>query len=98
MLASYPFQPQGLVRLFYFFVVLGAVGVVLMVLIGLNRDDVLSRIEKTEPGKVTWSLRFILNVGVFAALPLMTLIASESPGISSFLFSWLSPALRALVH
>jgi len=68
------------------------------VLIGLNRGDVLSRVEKTEPGKVTWSSRYVLNLAVFAAVPLMTLIASESPAISSFLFSWLSPTLRALVR
>jgi hypothetical protein len=95
LLSCYPFQPQTLIKLVFFFIVAGTIGTIVFVMSRLNRDEVLSRITKTEPGQITWNSTFILNLLVFGAVPLLTLISSEFPAVRDLLFSWFSPILKA---
>ena len=96
LLASYPYPPQSLLRLILLVVMAGTVGTLIVVLVQMNRDEVLSRIDRTEPGKVTWNASFILNLLTFAGLPLLTLLSSEIPELRQILFSWAEPLLRML--
>jgi hypothetical protein len=95
LLSCYPFQPQSLAKLVFFFIVIGTIGAIVLVMSRLNRDEVLSRITQTEPGRITWNATFILNLLVFGGVPLLALISSEFPGVRDFLFSWLGPVLKA---
>ncbi|HYH82946.1 MAG TPA: hypothetical protein VEX86_24340 [Longimicrobium sp.] len=94
--SSYPYQPQSLVKLLLFVLLLAAVAAVIKVMVEMNRDDVLSRIARTEPGKLTWDRHFILNALVFGLVPLSTLIGSEFPVVRSILFAWIYPITRML--
>ena len=96
LLSSYPYPPQSLLRLILLVVLGGTVGSLIFVLIQMNRDEVLSRIDRTEPGKVTWNLRFVMNLLTFGALPLLTLLSSEFPELRKFLFAWAEPILKLL--
>jgi hypothetical protein len=96
LLSSYPYPPQSLLRLILLVVLGGTVGSLIFVLIQMNRDEVLSRIDRTEPGKVTWNLRFVMNLLTFGALPLLTLLSSEFPELRKFLFAWAEPILKML--
>ncbi len=94
--SAYPYQPQSLVKLLLFVLLVVTVGAVLKVMVGMNRDDVLSRIAGTDPGKLTWDRNFIVNALIFGLVPLFTLISSEFPVVRSILFAWIYPIARML--
>jgi hypothetical protein len=94
LLSSYPFQPQSVLKVIYAIVLVGGVGSLLLVIVQMNRDDVLSAISNTEAGTVSWDPQFISAVATYGAVPLITLISTESPAVREFLFSWVTPLLR----
>jgi hypothetical protein len=94
LISSYPFQPQGIVKVVLLFVLLVTVGALLFVMSALNRDDVLSLIAKTDPGRITWSRDFVLNALTVGIVPIATLISAALPGWN--LFGWLQPLLHAI--
>jgi len=96
LLSSYPYPPQSLLRLILLVVLGGTVGALIFVLVQMNRDEVLSRIDRTEPGRVTWNFSFVMNLLTFGALPLLTLLSSEFPELRKFLFAWAEPILKML--
>ena len=97
LLSSYPFQPQGIVKLAFIALLLSTVVVLFLVMTQMSRDDVLSSITRTDAGKVSWDTTMVLNVALFGAIPLLALLSSEFPGVRSFLFSWAEPMVRSLV-
>ncbi len=97
LLGSYPYQPQSKLRLILLTVLIGAVGVLIFVLTQMNRNEVLSLIARTDPGRVTWNMPFLLNMFTFAVVPLLALLSSEFPGLRIALFSWLQPLVGALL-
>jgi hypothetical protein len=97
LVASYPYQPQSKLRLILLIVLVGSVGILIIVLVQMNRNEVLSRIAHTDPGRITWNMPFLLNVFTFAVVPLLALLSSEFPGLRNALFSWVQPLVAALV-
>jgi hypothetical protein len=97
-ISSYPFVPESLIKLLLFGMLLATIVAVLKVMVEMNRDEVLSRIARTEPGKVSWDLQFVLNALLFGLVPLLTLVSSEFPGIGDFLFAWIGPLTRMAGH
>jgi hypothetical protein len=97
LLYSYPFQPQGLVRLLFTLILLITIGVIVYVSTQMNRNPLLSQIAGTAPGAVTWDAGFVGNLVTFGLVPLLTLLGSAFPGFRNFLFSWAEPLVRALV-
>ena len=96
LVSSYPYQPQSLLRLILLLVLAGSVGSIVAVLVQTNRDEVLSRIARTEPGRLTWNGTFIVNLFTFGVLPLLTLLSSEFPGLRVALFAWVQPVVNAV--
>jgi hypothetical protein len=95
LIVAYPFQPASVVRTMYLLIIGVSVVTLVAVLVRMNRDPVLSAIAGTNAGEVTWDARFVLNLVTFGAVPILTLLGSEFPELRGFLFSWVSPALRA---
>ena len=93
-LRSYPFLASRAIgwTLTLIFATL-ATGVV-FVLAQMSKDAILSRISDTKPGEVSGD--FYVRVLSFGALPVLTLLASQFPSISRFLFSWVQPGIEAL--
>jgi hypothetical protein len=93
-LHAYPFQAPHNIgwTMTAVFVVLGS-GVVL-VFVQMDKDAILSRLSRTNPGEL--DRQFILRLISFGALPLLTVLASQFPSIGRFLFSWVQPGLEAL--
>ena len=96
LLSSYPYEPQSLLKLVFFVILLTTVGALLRVSVEMNRDEVLSRVAKTEPGKLTWDRHFVMNGLVFGIVPIATLVSSEFPAVRDFLFAWIYPLTRML--
>jgi hypothetical protein len=96
LISSYPYHPQSHLRLILLFVLVGSVGAVVAVMVQTNRNEVLSRIARTEPGRLTWDGTFVFNLFTFGVVPLLTLLSSEFPGLRNALFAWVQPLVSAL--
>ncbi len=66
-------------------------GVTLIIYTEMFRDDILSRTTETTSGKLDGG--FFEKIVPVLGLPLLTLIASQFPEVSNFLFSWVGPGL-----
>jgi hypothetical protein len=93
-LSVYPFQPQLGIRLSLMMLLAGIVVVVGTVYAQMHRDTILSYITDTRPGEL--GADFWIQIITFVALPLLSLVASQFPEISSGLTTWIEPALKAL--
>ena len=97
-IGSYPFEPRQSVMALVWVVILTSVALIAWVFMEMERDPILSSIGKTEPGKVTLSLEFLGTLAVYVGLPLVTLIATQFPGIGDVVYSIFNPAMRSLSH
>ena len=95
--AAYPYQPHSVISVASIALLAATVVTVFFVMIRMSRNAALSRIARTEPGKVTWDTTLILNIVTFGVVPLLALASSEFPEVRSFLFSWADPLMRAVV-
>jgi len=66
----------------------------LAVLLHMERNEVLSRIGRTQPGKVDLSPRFFVQILLYAVLPLGAVVTSAFPELGNLLFAWMDPLLR----
>jgi hypothetical protein len=97
-ISSYPFEPRHSVMALVWVVILASIGLITWVFIDMERDSILSYIGKSEPGKVTLSMNFLSSLGIYVIVPLLTLVATQFPGIGDVVFSIFSPAMRSLSH
>ena len=98
LVGSYPLAPGSLIKSALVIILLFAVAVLFTVMTGMSKNALLSRLTGTDPGKVTWDTSFILNVVLFAILPLLVLASAEFPGFRDMFFSWMQPALRSFTR
>jgi hypothetical protein len=96
LLASYPFEPESLVKIFFFTLMAATVMAIAMLLFQMSRDATMSRITHTTPGQITWDVQLVLNLMLVAAVPLLTLLSAQFPQIRDILFSWVTPVLKAI--
>jgi hypothetical protein len=75
---------------FSWLILLCAVGVNVTVLISMNRDRVISMLSGTIPGKLNWNGSFVLQLLIFAVIPILSLLGVQFPGPLQALSSWLS--------
>jgi hypothetical protein len=94
MLSSYWFEPQSLFQLAFGGLLLVAVGMLVLMMIEMNRDAVISRITKGVPGRIDWSVGFVLNLMLTVGVPLLAFVSAEFPAVRSVLFVWVKPLLR----
>jgi hypothetical protein len=92
---SYPFQPQRLLLVFVAGLILLFAAGIFSMLVQIERDEVVSRILKTTPNRVTLHPAFLAHVGTYV-LPLLGILATTSPEVSDLLHAWLDPVFQAL--
>jgi hypothetical protein len=95
LLSSYVFQPQSLVRLLFVFVTIAACASILFVMTEMNRNAVISKINNTKEGVISWDASFISQVALYVVLPLITLLSSEFPALREVVFVWVGPLLKS---
>jgi hypothetical protein len=86
-------QPQQLLNAFLFAIAVTVVGWTLRVLVQINRNDLLSRIQKTEPNKTTFDRPLVAQFLLYGVVPLLTLLATLFPHMAG-VFSWVADILR----
>jgi hypothetical protein len=98
LLSSYPYQPETSVKGVFLVVLVGSIVTVLTIMSQMNRDEVLSRITKTDPGRITWDRTYLMNIALFGVIPLITFIGSDLPILRNGLFAWLQPIVRLMTR
>ena len=94
VLTAYSVQAPQLVGRFVavLFLIVGAI--VVWVFANMEKNWVISQIDRTEPGDV--SLEFVVQAAAAVAVPLVGVLVHLFPSIGGFVSSWLAPSLEAL--
>jgi hypothetical protein len=95
LLSSYSFLPQSVVRSLFLVLFIAVVVSLLLLLSQMNRNEVLSRVMRTDPGRVNWNTGFLLNIGTVVAIPILSLVSAFSP-LRTDLFGWVDAILRVI--
>jgi hypothetical protein len=91
---SYPFEPRQFVD-WIFTGLLIALGLgVTRVLAQIHRDAILSRIAKTTANEL--GVEFYVRIISFGALPLLTWLAYQFPGVGSTILKFLQPGIEVM--
>jgi hypothetical protein len=93
--ASYPFQPgQFLVTSLW--VLLCVVGVsIVLVYVQMERNEVLSRVSKTSPDRITFNWTFVTQI-MAVGVPLVASALARFPFFSDTFNQWLDPIFRVM--
>jgi hypothetical protein len=65
------------------------------IVMGMEKDTVISRLRGTVPGHIDFSMEFAKQVALYGVLPLLAVIGALFPEIGSSFFGWIEP-LRKL--
>jgi len=76
----------------------GAAVVSIWILVGIERETVISRLRKTTPGRLDLNWAFVQRVAIYGVLPLFTVIGSLFPEIGQPIFGWLEPLRKLASH
>jgi hypothetical protein len=93
-LNSYDFRARTVIGCFLTALFLLVGGGVVTVYSQLDRDAILSRITRTEQGKL--DKNFFFHLISYGGVPTIALLASHFPTIGNFFFSWIKPAMEAI--
>jgi hypothetical protein len=96
IVASYPLQPSRFVTVFAWLCMLLVILVGLSSILFMERNELLSRLGSSGPGRLNLSVPFVGQLLMYVALPAAVVIASVFPEVSELLFSWLEPLARLL--
>ncbi|MBI4517867.1 MAG: hypothetical protein HY699_18830 [Deltaproteobacteria bacterium] len=91
--SSYPFEPQRLLMVFTWVVILAFVLAVVVVVVQVDRNELLSRLSHTDVNQVTFDATFVGRIVTYAVVPILGLLAANFPGMGG-LFGVLQPLLR----
>ncbi len=90
----YPFEPQRVLFLYVWSLIAASAAIGLLVLVQMERDEVISWVSGTEPRKVGWDRGFIVRFVSYAGLPILALLANQFPQIRDVLFRWVEPITK----
>ncbi len=91
-MSSYPFQPHNLLLLFNWVVILGFVATAMWVFVQMNRDPILSSLNGTRPGKITWDREFVIRIFFYGVVPILAMLGAQFPDTVGQILSHISPA------
>jgi hypothetical protein len=82
-ITAYPFQPaRFLVGFLICFIVLLAF-LTIGTFFQMDRDEILSRVARTQAGKVSWDLSLIIRIVIFGLLPILSVVATRIPEVQT---------------
>ena len=66
------------------------------VLVGMERDAVLSRLRHSTPGQIDFSWGFVQRIAIYGVLPLVAVVGALFPEVAGPVLGWLDP-LKKLI-
>jgi hypothetical protein len=94
--SAYPLQPARFVTVFAWALVLVIVIAALAVIVRMERNEILSRIGGSKPGRVDLNFGLLSQLFVYVLLPLVAVLANIFPEMRDLLFSWVGPLHQLL--
>ncbi len=91
----YPFQPQRMLTMLIWILVLGAASLSIWIFIQIDRDPFVSRVSNTTPNAVNFDVSFISSL-MPLLVPVLGLILTLFPDLQFFMRSVLEPVARAI--
>ncbi|MGO8792036.1 MAG: hypothetical protein ACLQVL_32250 [Terriglobia bacterium] len=76
---SYPFQPRNEFLFFNWVVILSFIGTVCWIFVQMDRDTILSLLNDTKPGEVTFSRALVLRAILYVGVPFLALLGAQFP-------------------
>jgi hypothetical protein len=95
-LVLYPFQPARILLGFMFVFVSVLAILTVRMLAQMERDEILSLISRTAPGKVTWDFSFVSRVLIYGVFPILSLLAANIPDVQALLAAGIVNVSRLL--
>lgn len=95
-LMSYPFLRQQTLVLATEIGMAGVAAMALMTSIEMEKNETLSRIHGTPPGKVGWNRALVVKIGLFVVVPLFGALAADVPAIGRSLVGLALAGLQLL--
>lgn len=93
--ANYPFPPESSLRWVVTALLVFALTSMFVVIVRMSNSEVLRQITQTEDG-ASIEATVVLNLLIFAVIPLVGFLATEIPTVRSFLVAWIDPLTRAM--
>ena len=90
---SYPFDHQGWLMTLMVGLILFIAVVIGSVLLGVNRDELVSRVSNTTPGRLTFDSNFVSSILTMFA-PLVGALLAISFDLSDLLHTWFGPLFQ----
>jgi hypothetical protein len=94
-ISTYPVQPQRLLQICYWGLLLAVLLGVIWVYVSRERDELLSRVSGTTPNAITFDREFLGGVMAFVT-PILALVLAQFPFFSDLLHHWFEPLGRIL--
>jgi hypothetical protein len=95
VVSSYPFQPQRFLLVWLWGILVTVVGCVVWAYVQMERDEILSRVSKTDPNSVQVDRTFLTNTMAFI-LPLIAAVLTQFPFVSDTINQWIEPVTRII--
>jgi hypothetical protein len=92
-ITSYPFPEQSRVMTVIGFAIAALVVMILRVALGSSRNEVISKIDGTTPGRITWDSTLLSSIAAYV-VPLLGLLTAVSFDMLDLFRSVLGPILR----
>ncbi len=92
-ITSYPFEPQGILLTTMGLTIAVLMFVIASIVLQMNRNELVSRIQKTPPNKISLDRQFLGAVFKYI-LPLLFALAALSLSLSDLFRSWFEPIFR----
>ena len=93
--SSYPFQPQRFLVVSIWTLLIAVSAGVLWAYVQMERNEVLSRISKTPPDRVSFNWTF-LTQSTAILIPLLGAVIAQFPFVSDTFNQWLDPLVRTM--
>jgi hypothetical protein len=95
-IVAYPFHPSRFITVFTWTLVIVVVAGCLISILDFEKNEVLSRLAGTEPGRINLRPELLGKIVLYVVLPLVGLLAALFPEVADLLLSWIEP-LRNLL-
>jgi len=94
--SSYPLEPTRFVTVFSWTLMLAVIALAFVVIVRMERNEVLSRLSGSTPGRIDFNFALASQLVVYVGLPLLAVLANIFPEIRDQLFAWVGPVRRLL--
>ncbi len=91
---AYPFEPERMLSFYTGGLVALAVVVSLAFVVQAEKNPMLARLAGTQANQINWHRTLLQRLGLYAGLPLLSLLTSQLPELQRLLSQWVEPLAK----